>query len=82
MKDAENTAQDCGQVTGGERITVALVPKAAGGFRSLQERTSMSKTDIVNRGIILYDFIDAQIAAGASVLLRSPDGTTAEVRFL
>jgi hypothetical protein len=56
-----------------ERITVALIPKAATDLQSLQERSGLSKTDLVNRAITLYEFIDAQIREGREVLIRDPD---------
>jgi hypothetical protein len=68
--------QDC------ERITVTLVPKAAAGLACLQERTRLSKTDLVNRAISLYELIDGQTAAGSAVLIRKPDGTDQQVMFL
>jgi hypothetical protein len=66
-----------------ERITVALIPKAGEDLQRLQERTSLSKTDITNRAITLYEFIDAQIRAGRDVLIRdSKTGETQLVRIL
>ncbi len=56
-----------------ERITVALVSKAEGDLRSLQERTCLSKTDIVNRAITLYEFIEARLSAGKDLLIRDKD---------
>lgn len=53
-----------------DRITVALIPKSAEDLQALQERTSLSKTDLVNRAITLYEFIDARIRAGRDVLIR------------
>jgi hypothetical protein len=55
-----------------ERITVALIPKAASDLQSLQERSGLSKTDLVNRAISLYEFIDAQLREGNEVLIRDP----------
>ncbi|HET6187468.1 MAG TPA: hypothetical protein VFE59_10755 [Trebonia sp.] len=67
----------------GERITVALVPKVAVELQRLQERTRMSKTDLTNRAITLYEFIEAQTTAGREVLIRDPEtGETQLVRFL
>lgn len=67
----------------GERITVALVPKVAGELQRLQERTRLSKTDITNRAITLYEFIDAQTSAGREVLIRDPETKELQlVRFL
>jgi hypothetical protein len=56
-----------------ERITVALVPKAGMDLRSLQEKTHLSKTDIANRAIMLYQFIEAQLSAGKDLLIRDAD---------
>ena len=63
-----------------ERITVALIPKAGADLQRLQERTSLSKTDVTNRAITLYEFIDAQIRAGRDVLIR--DGKTGETQLV
>jgi hypothetical protein len=53
-----------------DRITVALIPKAGEDLQRLQDKTGLSKTDIVNRAISLYEFINAQIRAGRDVLIR------------
>jgi uncharacterized protein (DUF342 family) len=66
-----------------DRITVALIPKASEDLQRLQDRTSLSKTDLANRAITLYEFIDAQIRAGRDVLIRdSKTGKTELVRLL
>jgi|SRR5271170_392649 hypothetical protein len=66
-----------------ERITVALVPKAAGHLRQLQERTSMSKTDITNRAITSYEFFEAYMQSGHELFVRdAATGETQLVRFL
>lgn len=67
----------------GERITVALIPSAAGRLRRLQERTNLSKTDITNRAITSYEFFDAQLKSGCDLIIRDPrTGETQLVRFL
>ena len=73
MNDAENAAQDR------ERVTVVLTPDAAGGLTRLRQRTRLSKTHLVNRGILLYDLVDR---AGGEVFIRLPDGTDRQVTFL
>lgn len=66
-----------------ERITVALVPKTTEELRRLQNRTSLSKTDLVNRAITLYEFIDAQLHADREVLIRdNKTGNTQAVVIL
>jgi hypothetical protein len=70
------------QASGG-RITVALIPQAEDHLRQLQERTNMSKTDLVNRAITLDEFIDAQLRAGRSLMVRDDrTGETQLVRLL
>ena len=66
-----------------DRITVALIPKASEDLQHLQESTGLSKTDIVNRAISLYEFFEAQLQAGNDLLVR--DRKTKEtqlIRFL
>jgi len=66
-----------------ERITVALISKAAEDLKILQVRTRLSKTDVVNRAITLYEFIDAQLRAGQDLLIRDRrSGEILTVRIL
>ena len=60
-------------------ITVLLVPKVAGDLARTRQRARLSDTDIVNRAISLYDFIDGQLKDGAQILLRHPDSSENEV---
>lgn len=64
-----------------DRITVALVPKAADDLQRTHERTGLSKTDVVNRAISLYEFIDAELANGAELIVRR-DGRDLLVKLL
>ena len=66
-----------------DRITVALIPRAAGHLQDLQGRTGLSKTDLANRAITLYEFIDAQLRAGRDLLVRdNATGESEVVRLL
>ena len=66
-----------------DRITVALIPQAATGLQALQERTGLSKTDLANRAIALYGFVDSQLRDGQDLILRDrKTGETQLVRFL
>jgi hypothetical protein len=65
--------------TTADRITVALVPKAAEDLQRLQDRTGLSKTDIANRAITLDEFIDAQLRAGRDVLIRDTETGMTEI---
>jgi hypothetical protein len=66
-----------------DRITVALIPQSSEDLQHLQDRTSLSKTDLVNRAITLYEFIDSQLRAGQDLIIRDQKtGETQLVRFL
>jgi hypothetical protein len=74
---------DAGRPQQTDRITVALIPQAAADLQLLQDRTSLSKTDLVNRAITLYEFVDTQLKEGRDLLLRDKNtGETQLVRFL
>jgi hypothetical protein len=64
-----------------DRITVALVAKAAADLQNTHDRTCLSKTDIVNRAVSLYEFVDAELSVGAELLVRR-DGQEHLVRLL
>lgn len=67
----------------GDRITVALIRVAEVGLQRLQERTNLSKTDLANRAITSYEFIDAQQQAGRDLIVRDRrTGESQLVRFL
>jgi hypothetical protein len=62
-----------------ERITVVLLPKAAAGLACLQERTGLSKTDLVNRAISLYEFADSRLRDGRDLILRDRETEETEL---
>jgi hypothetical protein len=67
----------------GERITVSLILKAGDDLRRLQERTNLSKTDLINRAITLYEFFDAQLRADHDLIARdNRTGQTHLVRLV
>jgi hypothetical protein len=71
------------QPTVADRITVALIRRASDDLQRLQERTGLSKTDIVNRAISAYEFLEAQTQADHELIVRDPKtGETQIVRFL
>jgi len=63
-----------------ERITVILIPQAGQQLRQLQERTNLSKTDLTNRAITLYEFVDAQLRAGQDMAAR--DKETGKIKLV
>jgi len=78
---AESVARS--QTARGDRITVTLIPKVRQDLQLLQERTSLSTTDLANRAITLYEFFDAQLREGHDFIARdSATGSTRLVRLL
>ena len=64
------------------RITVALVDKAAADLQRTHERTGYSKTNIVNRAVSLYEFIDAELGVKATELIIRRDGKDNIIKLL
>jgi hypothetical protein len=62
-------------------ITVVLVAKAAADLKITQERSHLSTTDIVNRALSLYEFVDAELKAGAELIIRR-DGQAYQVELM
>jgi hypothetical protein len=56
------------------KITVSLVAKAAEDLERTKEQTKYSKTDLVNKAIILYAFINSELMNGGELILRRPNG--------
>jgi hypothetical protein len=64
-----------------DRITVSLVAKALADLERIQARTHMSKTDIINRAISVYEFIEAELSEDAEIIVRN-DGREHYVKLL
>ncbi|MEU3621929.1 hypothetical protein BS329_02745 [Amycolatopsis coloradensis] len=72
MPSVEETATGRPAVV--DRVNVALIAEAVDALGKLQERTGLKKVDLVNRALLVYEFVDAELRAGKQVLLRDPDG--------
>ena len=59
-----------------ERITVVLVSKAAEDLTKTRRRSKLSQTDVVNRAISFYEFVDEELDNGTELILRRRDGST------
>jgi hypothetical protein len=51
----------------------SLIARCAEDRRRTQERTGMPKTDIINRALTLYEFIDDRLASGCALLICNTD---------
>lgn len=63
------------------RITVGLNPRAQEALDQTAERMGLSKTEVVNRALQAYAYLEERTASGATILVRRGT-TTEEVRFL
>jgi hypothetical protein len=64
----------------GEHVTVALIPPVADQLGCLQKTTGMSVTDLINRAITSYAFLDEQMRVGNDVMVR--DNWTEQTRLV
>ncbi|MFI6485247.1 hypothetical protein ACIBH1_45565 [Nonomuraea sp. NPDC050663] len=65
-----------------DRINVALVAEAAQALVRLQRDTGLKKVDIVNRGLILYEFIETELRSGGRLIIRDEKGNDQLVKLL
>jgi hypothetical protein len=73
------TVDESPRQTVADRVTVALVSKAAADLQCTIERTGLSKTDIVNRALSLYEYVDARLTTGDELLIRNSETGQIEV---
>ncbi len=60
-------------------MTVNLTPKSADALSRSAQREEISRTDVVNRALQMYDYLRARMVdQGTQVLLRSADGAELE----
>ena len=65
-----------------EVITIPLIDKASDDLQVIHDRTGLSRTDIVNRAISLYAFIDAELRARSLLIVRRQDGKDHLIKLL
>jgi hypothetical protein len=64
------------------RLTVNLVPAATDALDRCTSRERLSKTDVINRALQVYDFVTARQALGNELLFRLPDSTTEAIHII
>lgn len=64
------------------KITVSLTDEAAAAVEDLASRKGISASETVRRGIALMRFLEEQIEAGSSILVRNKDGELERVQFV
>ncbi len=65
-----------------EPVTVALIPAARAAVAQTAGRLGLSETDVINRAVVAYAFLEAVTEAGADVLVRWESGDTEKVTLL
>lgn len=55
-----------------ERTTVSLLPKTHASLHRLARESGMTKSDVINRAVELYDFVTGRLDAGTELWLRDP----------
>jgi hypothetical protein len=69
--------------TSGERVTVNLTARAAEALRESAEITGDTKTDTINRALLIYAFLHKTMRDGGAVYTRDAgSGELERVRFL
>jgi hypothetical protein len=63
-------------------IPLALIVESATDLGKTCQRSQLSPTDVVNRAISLYEFLDEERAAGTVVLLCRRDGSTLTAEWM
>ena len=53
-----------------ERITVTLIKKTSDDLDKLVASTGLSKTDLVNRAVQLYAFVDDEVRSGGTLAVQ------------
>lgn len=71
--------------TGGSltRVTANFTPRAITSLEKIAADTGDSKTDILNRSVMVYEvFLELLERSGGTLLVTYPDGTEERLRFL
>ncbi len=64
------------------RVNCALIADAADALHRLRERSGMKQVDLINRALQVYDFVDSELRAGNTLIVRDPDGRDQAVKIL
>ena len=65
-------------LVGAERVTVNLTPRSVRALNNLVGWTDYTKTDTINRGLQIYEFIQQIMENGGTVHVRQGEGAELE----
>lgn len=63
------------------KVTVNLIPKAWDAANETAERLGLSRTDVINRALQAYAFLEQAVAEGAQIVVARKTGSEV-VKFL
>lgn len=64
------------------KISVSLSDEAALAVDELANRKGIAVSEVIRRAIITLKFVEDEVAAGSTLLLRHPDGETERIQFV
>ncbi|MDQ7903461.1 hypothetical protein RB614_02895 [Phytohabitans sp. ZYX-F-186] len=65
------------------RVTVNLTPKSADALEAISGATGLSKTDVINRSLQVYQLVEELLdRGGGSILIKHPSGELERVYIL
>ena len=82
MLGVYNDCMTDAQTTDFHKVTVNLIPKAWEAANATAALLGLSRTDVINRALQAYAFLEQATAAGSEVLVRSSSGVIEQVKFL
>ena len=64
------------------RVTVNLTEKSSRALDWLSDVTSLNRTDIINRSVQLYQYIQSATITDAELYIKRPDGRIELIKIL
>ncbi|MEU8138629.1 hypothetical protein [Streptodolium elevatio] len=64
------------------RFSVKLIPAAQKAMAKLMARTGLSKTDVTNRAVQVYGYLEDRKGEGYEILLRDPNGAVERLQIM
>ncbi len=77
-----DTAPETPPAGGARKVTVNLITRAVKALDRAMGRSGDTQTDVINRAVQMYDYLDEVTTAGGCVLVkRSEDAVPEQIRF-
>lgn len=63
------------------RLNVALSSDAGEALDQVQSRTGLTKSELVNRAVVMYAFMDGEVRDGGKLLVQHEEKPDTVIRF-